>query len=64
MRKDDEDRKLFRRAKGHKISTDEVYTQMGYHGVFVIFLSRKIAVDKNTADLLYKTADWADIWYG
>ena len=47
MRKDDEDRKLFRRAKEHKISTGEVYSQMGHHGVFVIFfLSRKIAVDK------------------
>lgn len=46
MRKDDEDRKLFRRAKEQKISTDEVYSQMGHHGVFVILSSCKIAVDK------------------
>lgn len=46
MCKDDEDRKLFRRAKEQKISTDEVYSQMGHHGVFVILSSRKIAVDK------------------
>ena len=46
MRKDDEDRKLFRRAKEQKISTDEVYSQMGRHGVFVILSSRKIAVNK------------------
>lgn len=46
MCKYDEDRKLVRRAKEQKISTDEVYSQMGHHGVFVIFSSRKIVVDK------------------
>lgn len=46
MCKDDEDRKLVRRAKEQKISTDELYSQMSHHGVFVILSSRKIAVDK------------------
>jgi len=46
MRKDDEDRKLFGRAKDNKLTPAEVYDQMGHHGVFVILSSRRIATDK------------------
>lgn len=46
MRKDDEDRKLFQRAKDNKLTEKEVYEAMGHHGVFVILSSRKVAANK------------------
>ena len=46
MRKDDEDRKLFQRAKDNRLSEQEVYDKMEHHGIFVILSSRKIAVQK------------------
>lgn len=45
-RKDDEDRKLFRRAKENNLSEDEVFDKMERHGLFVIISSRKVAVNK------------------
>jgi hypothetical protein len=46
MRKSDEDRKLFGRARDNKLAAEEVYEKMGQHGVFIILSSRRIAVDK------------------
>lgn len=45
-RKSSESRKLFRRAKGEKLSDANVYEKMASHGVFILISSRRIAKDK------------------